>query len=432
MNILLKYSPIINAVDCSIFTSILSDYEFDRPLEEHVTEKVCENEQLRKFKVNIPLLDTLLGDDVDIESNSLSELFLSIFEYSSQLDPGVKRYDNASVIVFMSSIYKDFANNINRIIENNISSFEELKIEFGVDGCSEALLTGLFRLYLHDVLQKNGTTRSILMDFLKKYRYRENVFCEFEQFFYESDWECIVDDYLFNFTLYESTVYYYFFEFYIRSTNPKLSFATDLLDRSMSVHDISDDELVDLKSYLNEICVDDATNSLTSTYDVDLDYGKVVSSEYHDQIKINGIEVLPYLDFTFRLHTFKPLEHQLEELDIFRNNVSVYISMLNKNIKDNSCNDSLGTSYKVGCDYIRDASGKIVEREKIERLFTRWQRYLDIYDMKKSGSSLGQIVSKMHKIKEYGGTPKSPAEASKDYKEAERLILSASTLTFPY
>lgn len=432
MNILLKYSPIINAIDGSLFTSILSNYEFDRPLVEYVTEKVCENDQLYKFKVNIPLLDSLIGDDVDIESNSLSEIFLSIFDYSSQLDPGVKRYDNASAIVFMSSIYKDFATNINMIIEKNISSFEKLKFEFGIDCCPEALLTRLFRLYLHDVLQRNDTTRSILMNFLKKYRYRENIFCKFEPFFYEYDWECIIGDYLFNFALYESTVYYYFFEFYTRSTNPKLSIAIDLLDRSMSVLDISDDELVDLKSYLSEICVDDATNSSTSPYDVDLDHDKVVSSEYHGEIKINGIEVLPYLDFTFRLHTFKPLEHQLEELEIFRNNVSVYISMLNKNIKDNLDNDSLGASYKVGYDYIRDASNKIVEREDIERLFKRWQRYLDIYDLKKSGLTLPKIVSKIRALKVYGQTPKSESEASKDCKEAERLILSAAALTFPY
>lgn len=211
-----------------------------------------------------------------------------------------------------------------------------------------------------------------LADYLTRFRYKPLFLSTIKEFIPPKMFKTIISDYNFNFVEYARSVYEYYYEFYRRGDDP---------DAEM---------LKTLESLCDSDKIEFIINNQVSSGDASI-------------------------EFTYKAIFLKPLEHLIEELDNFRNEVALTVM--------NSYNEkklALDRPYHILTDYIRDKTGKIVDREDLSKLFTRWKRILDVYDLRIKEKSYEQIRRKL-KI----------ADPRKDYVEAQRLILSAIHGTFP-
>lgn len=231
------------------------------------------------------------------------------------------------------------------------------------------LAKGLYGLHLY----YKEEHRPFLTEYLKRFRYRRDFFNAVKPFIPQNELKTITSDFSFNFALYCQAVYEYYFQFYSRGKE---------IDEA----------------------VKDTLNSLRDLEEIEFILSSISSS----------IETT--LEFNFKASLSKPIEHIKEELDDFRKLVALAVM----NMYDAKKN-SFERPYHILNDYIRDRSGKIVEKEDLSKLFSRWQRLLRVYDLKsKENNSYEQIRRKLN-----------IADPRKDYVEAERLILSATKGLFP-
>lgn len=220
-------------------------------------------------------------------------------------------------------------------------------------------LTGIKTFY-------NETSKPFVIKYLKRFRYKPNFLNEFKNLIPEEEFKYINSDYDFNFVLYAQKVYEYYYEFYCRSD------------------DINVEMLSEIGSMRN--------------YDkIEYILNKVIS------LKNNSLK------FEFDVNFAKPTEHNKEELEIFCNDVAIFIMNTHK-IKH------FDAPYHILSDYIRDSAGKL---KSFKKLFSVWDRVLKVYDLKKR-LSWQQIKSK-YKIRDPEG----------DYDTAKMLIKSALNGTFP-
>lgn len=435
MNIYLKCLPIIQLLEKSIMMDIMNTYKFDVPLEEHVTEMVSSKVTTFKIKMSIPVIDDVLSECDEYSSEYISDLIETFSKYHLSLDSGVRRIDSIAFHNFIMRFINDYNANISRLADINGDTFKSLAWNFSTDNNLDIVVKGVLKIYINDLLSRNDNDKGFFLDFLKRWRYRESCFYKLEPLFLEDDWDSIAYDFLFNFDQYKAVIYRYYYEFYIRSNDPKFSIAKKLLDFSDRTDYMDEADIAILINNLRDISVDDISDdnddnveaidiNATADYDADTDVGF--------DFTYNGVKSRNYEDYTLRLYFGKPLEHQLEAIDSFKNNMDIHISMMYKNLIDSASKDSTDFTSKIRFDYLRDNQGKIVERENIVKIFKRWDRYLDVYDMRKRNLTWGQIVSEIHKKSKYGNKQKTVPDIRKDYKEAERLIQSASDLSFPY
>jgi len=215
--------------------------------------------------------------------------------------------------------------------------------------------------------------KPILSNYLNRFRYKPELLDAIKPFIPVKLYDDVTNDYKFNFIKYAKAVYDYYYEFYKRGEG------------------IDEDMLETIDSLRNE---------------EKIDYIIKESKFSRDSL----------LEFKFKATLSKPIEHIIEELEVFRETVA--LAMLNMYEEKKSAYDR---PYHILADYIRDNSGKIVDHEKLSKMFKRWQRILDVYVLRhEKGMTYGQIKSKL-------GIP----DPRKDFLEAQRLILSATQGMFP-
>jgi len=223
--------------------------------------------------------------------------------------------------------------------------------------------------------------REHIIAILKRFRYKPQAYELIKQLIPLSELEAIENDYMFNFEKYKCEFYKYYYEFYIRSDNAK----TEIADKLLALSKDSD------KDY-------DGYTPYSVKFDIDF---------------------------------FKPVEHVMEELDDFRN--AMYMMLTDtfggEEIRDNSIKN---IGYHLLKDYIRDSSGKVDERNNLSELFNRWQRYLEIHDMRKTKGYTWTQVRNAVNSTITSGFMKEAATVKNEYNEAVRLIESAAKGTFPY
>lgn len=441
MNLNFKYIPILHLLRyTSLFNKIDSEYDFNRSIYENAKESATEYfETLFPAKISLPIFDDLIADNIVDPCPNLINLINSMLEYLVNMPYEVQRVETFALRNFFHILRDDYASGIEAIANDNKQYIYDISEKYKHDQNADELIENLLKIYFHTRLKQNSLVKESIVDFLKRWRYRESIFNRFSNYFFSEDGEIFLDDYLFNFDLYQGKIFRYFFEFYIRSDDPKLSMAYEILNESDISFEKTDNELDEIEKLLKEKCFNDLNDEYSDADNEDnneLEH----DTEINDEITVDGVTSKPFSDFTFRLHLTKPLEHQLEDLESFKKHMTICISSINDCINNNKLpnitenSNSLFTKQRSG--YVRDKSGKIVESENVDKLFQRWQRYLDVYDLRKRNMTWGEIVDKMHSKDKYcknfyNSAPKTGADARKDFRAAELLIKSASNLSFP-
>lgn len=436
-----KYLPIVKLLQSkSLFDIFDSEFDFSKmSVEEYARGCIDKNSECGiTAKIDVPIINNIVSDDTVSPCDSVAALIATIERFILNLTYEVQRTEVLALFSFYHIVTDDFNKNIETIASDNKQYITEITKKYQLSKNADELFKNLIKIYIHEKFKSGGLVKDTIIDFLKRYRYRESIFNEFADYFLREDAKTITDDYLFNFEFYRERVFRHFFEFYIRSSTPKISMAYDILNLSDITDDKTDQEISDLDKMISATCINDLNceHFYDENYDADPDGNKPeYDTEINHEIIINDISVKPFADFTFRLHLKKPLAHQLDDLESFKNQLTIYASFLKDCLKNNSGPRVVGKIQsplmRQQLDYVRDKAGKIVERENISKLFQRWQRYLNVYDLRMRKLTWGMIVSKMQNKVQYDNAPKTVADARNDFKEAERLIKSASNLTFP-
>lgn len=303
--------------------------------------------------------DHVSGIYKSIDHKALIDLFLGLSEEELMLE-----------MTSLSRLIQSIPESQNVVISHKAYD-KYLDSKVHKDSYQYSALQILKTLYSLPICYKYENKQS-LMDYLKRFRYKAAFFKVITQFVPASELDSITKDLHFNFVEYATKVYEYYYEFYSRG-------------------EAVDPSLLQLLASLRE-------------------YEKVdfILQSMHS-------DVIPTVKFNFSANLSEPIEHLLESLNDFRSNVALVIIDSYEEKKR-----YLEAPYHILNDYIRDKAGKIVNHEDLSKLFDMWQRMLEVYDMRKSGKSYGQIKQRLG-IK----------DPSKDVKKAEELILSATRGKFP-
>lgn len=144
---------------------------------------------------------------------------------------------------------------------------------------------------------------------------------------------------------------------------------------------------------------------------------KLIATFYKELLENPDEESVQELVFTYNF---------LDNYDDRQQKLKAFIKEAKSKIKIQAVSYE-GFEFSFPFDYVQDGNGKIDP----DKLFSRWDRYLSVWDMKKRKMTLTQISMETNRYNEMD-IPNSLKPVKRDLACAQLLIKSTITGTFPY
>lgn len=313
-----------------------------------------------------------------------------IFKHLATLEETERLSKLNNLLKFLSYLINDLSTNIRAYICEYINSIKTIFLNYIANRDEIEFCNKLLELYFSILFEQKK--EAAFKDLIKLYRYNSDIFDHISNCLAEKERALLLSDYTINHKGYFCELYSYYYEYYIRCGK--------------------DDDAYNMLLSMTKTCY--------LWYE---EYCRILNTK-ESQLNIN-----------YTINLLKPIDHTIDDIDELKQGISVHVAQAQKAIIDDIFGDESEVKYKIlalAFDNIRDKNGKVKNRADIDKMFMRWQRYLDVYDLRKKAYSWMEISKKLEHMKKYKSVPSSVNDVKKDFKEAERLILSASNLTFPY
>lgn len=337
----------------------------------------------------------------DNDSNKLDSIDISDW-VSLKIATLLKITRSSDIIKSASNIYTlynllsfisvDIKSNIDKLLRKHNAICDTLINQYMDDGNINALMDSLLALYLNEKLKTRKS--SVFVRFIKLFRYDNESLLKISSYFGSDGKDNIINDYTINHKLYLQTLYHYYFEYYKRS-NSASEYTCSLLEI--------------------------LTQNKDNIFDIMFNSIKEVDS-----------------DIYYKFNPTMPIDHLIDDLNNLKDIFAPILLLDVQNAFTSAISEKSESKeifyniFKSGFDYVRSKEGKVINKLNIDKMFRRWQRYLEVFDMHQKGLSWGQIVLEMGKNPIFEKLPKTAADARNDFKQAEILIQSAINLNFPY